>query len=363
MNKRLCALCLLLVALVCTRIFWAYPTHVPLLEEALDGSKTHWVTASAIELGFEQRSLQKAISAADDLNQFYCLLVIKDGKIVVERYFDGANAGKTYQLRSITKNVTSALTGITIEEGKLAGIDVSIETYFPDLATEKKSEISVKHLLNMSSGIDWDERKEILSLVNNEIKEPIRYVLSKEMKYQPGEKMKYNSITTHVLSRVLEIETGMPLHELAKTKLFEPLGIEKYEWEKDPEGYAWGGYGLQLTGRDLAKLGQLYLQKGNWKGEQLVPESWVIESSQKQIETGVEGLGYSNQWWHVDIEVYDQPIYYGQGYGGQALVIVPDKNMVIVALQNHFVLPARADEQWNDLVEQIIRPIEASVSK
>jgi len=316
----------------------------------------YWKTATLEQAAIDPKPVQKAIAAADAMDGFYALVVIRKGKLVLEEYFDGANVDGLYHLRSITKNVTSALTGIAIDEGQLPGTQQTIGKYFPDLVEAEKKNIQIQHLLNMSSGLEWNENKEILFVMNN-IEDPIGYALGKELRESPGKKMNYHSVMTHVLSRILEKETEKTIDQLAEENIIGPLGIQTYKWEKDPLGHCWGGFGLQLRARDLAKIGQLYLQKGNWEGKQIVPEDWVEKSTTSQIQTGVEGGGYSNQWWYAEIDFYDAPIFYGQGYGGQCLFIAPDKNLVIVAFQNHFVQSSTARNQWNNMVERVCRPI------
>ncbi|MFK7766373.1 MAG: serine hydrolase domain-containing protein [Mariniblastus sp.] len=330
---------------------------VSLLNATLDGKNSYWVSGLPEENGFDGDQLRGVVEEAEKLSNFYALIVIRNRKAIVERYFKGATPDELYHIRSITKNFTSALTGIAIEEKKLKGPDVNVKDYFPELLTGEKESITVRHLLNISSGLEWDEATEILSFVENRVANPIANVLSRPVMQTPGEKWNYNSITTHVLGRVVEKVTATSLDKLAETKIFKPLGIEEYAWEKDPEGFAWGGYGLELKPEDLAKFGQLYLQKGKWEGAQVVPESWVAQSAAMQIENGAEGGGYSNQWWYADMEADDEPIYYGLGYGGQGLVIIPHKNMVIVALQKHNVPSKRARDQSDSLVEKIARPI------
>ena len=328
-----------------------------LLTKNSSTGKSDWQTTDSEKLGFDTQALRDTVIKAESMHNLYALLVVRDGKIVVERYFGGTHADQLFHLRSVTKNFTSALTGISIEKGTIPDVEQSIAGYFPDLAKNGKEKIQIKHLLNMSTGIEWEERKEIMPLVMNRVPTPIAYMLKKPLVDKPGEKMRYNSIASHMLGRILEKENKVALHELAEAELFKPLGIENYAWEKDPNFHTWGGYGLQLRARDLAKFGQLYLQNGKWKGKQVVPESWVKASAQKQIDTGVPGGGYSNQWWYAGKEHYKEPLYYGQGYGGQGLVIVPEKKMVVVIFHKHDVPSKIADQQWDNMVESIFKPI------
>jgi CubicO group peptidase (beta-lactamase class C family) len=155
-------------------------------------------------------------------------------------------------------------------------------------------------------------------------------VLDRPLQTQPGEQFNYNSGNSHLLSAILQQATGQSTLAYAKERLFEPLGITKLEWARDPNNIYCGGFGISMTVRDMAKIGLLYLHQGAWQGKQLVSQEWVQKSLQQQSE-GWQPLGvYGYQWWlrpaHGDVK-YD--IYFASGYAGQYILIIPKLNAVV----------------------------------
>ncbi len=141
-------------------------------------------------------------------------------------------------------------------------------------------------------------------------------------------------------------------------KLFEPLGILEFAWEKDPQGNAWGGHGLQITARDLAAIGNLFLNNGEWNGRQVVPDSWVEKAKSDTGISPVAGVTYSNCWIQTKMEIDNSNVYFGIGYGGQALVVIPHRQMVIVVLQRDEVgrgFEKRQTEFLDTLVKEIYK--------
>ncbi len=314
-----------------------------------------WVEEDPALHGFDVKALDSVLQNAANLPNFYALLVIRNQKLVAEEYYKGKNANDLFHLRSITKNFTSALSGIAIQEGLLDSADMPIKKYFPAFIHGDKEAITIRHLLNMASGLEWDENEEIIDLIEHKIPKPVEYLLAKDLSEQPATRFNYNSLSPHVVAHIITKETNQSLHAYAKEKLFDPLGIKRFEWQKDPQGADWGGFGLQLTARDLAKFGQLYLNGGVWEGQQVVPQEWVQESANQQIGISGTTSGYSFQWWIS--RGLGAPIYYGQGFGGQALMLVPEKNLMVVAFQEYFVMNDQHTQQWRNFVEKVFVPI------
>ncbi|MDX1406949.1 MAG: serine hydrolase domain-containing protein, partial [Saprospiraceae bacterium] len=164
---------------------------------------------------------------------------------------------------------------------------------------------------------------------------------------------------SHIVADLISKHTGLPFEDYVKQRLFDPLGITRYSWERDPDGQVWGGFGLQLTARDLAKVGQVYLDQGRWQGSQLVPSDWVERSSVAQIEVPTSNSGYSLQWWIS--ESTGTRIFFGLGFGGQVLMVIPAKDIVIVALQEHLVSFSQSNTQWQNFATRIFGPVFRSV--
>ncbi|MBX2817561.1 MAG: beta-lactamase family protein [Saprospiraceae bacterium] len=309
-----------------------------------------WEFGDPANLGFDLDSLNAAVERASSTPSFYGLVVIRNEKIALERYFKGRNASTLFHLRSITKNVTSAVTGMALERGILSSLDTPAGQYLSDLSTGAKSDITLRHLLNMTSGLQWDEDAEVVPLIEHRFPDPVQMMTERPLVAEPGSTFNYNSVSPHLVSHILTQETGERFEELVEEMLLKRLGIENSSWEYDPQGRAWGGFGLQLTGRDLAKFGLLYLQNGVWEGNQLVPQSWVNLSSEKQYQFTHPSSGYSLQWWTSS---NFGGIFYGIGHGGQALMIIPSKNMIVLALQEHFVPGSQHTSQWRRFADSI----------
>ena len=314
-----------------------------------------WQSVSPESQGLNPDSVEKAIDAAAKLSNFYALLVVKNEKLVVEEYFKGKKAADLFHLRSVTKNFTSALTGIAIQENLLEGIEQSIQPFFPDLVKGDKTAITIGHLLNMTGGFEWKEDTEVLDLIEHRISDPVTEVLSRPLTDTPGSTFKYNSASPHIVSYIISQQAKQSFRQYAQKKLIDPLGIKTFSWTEDPEGAAWGGFGLQLRARDLARFGQLYLNDGTWEGKQIVPENWVNRSSTVQVDIPHSNWDYSFQWWISGN--LDTPIYFGLGYGGQTLMLLPEKNMMVIALQESLVSLEDNQAQWDRFVSRVFTPV------
>ncbi|MEX0290586.1 MAG: serine hydrolase domain-containing protein [Flavobacteriaceae bacterium] len=308
----------------------------------------------ALERGLNPDSLKQAIRNASNLPNFYGLLVVKDNELVVEEYFNGKTANDHYHLRSITKNFTSALTGIAIEEGLIDSLDLPVTAHFSDLDVSKEA-ITIKHLLNMTSGLQWNEGNEVIPLIEHRIQMPVNNYLSRTLTSSPGSSYNYSSVSPHVVATLISDRTNGSYATYATDKLFSPLGIANFKWEKDPQGNEWGGFGLQLLPADLVKFGQLYLNKGDWNNLPVVPNNWVELSQSAQITIPNSSTAYSLQWYVADNLKYK--VYYGQGFGGQALMLIPGKNMMIIGLQEYLVSFQQSRIQWNGFLKEVFNPV------
>jgi len=261
-------------------------------------------------------------------------MVIRHGRIVHEKYYNGNNKDSLVVVYSITKSVVSALIGIAIRERYLDGVDQKLSDIFPEYFTNisdpRKKELTLKHLLTMTAGLEpadatfetWQQRRDWC-----------RYVIERSLFSSPGQKFEYNSGLTHVLSAVLTKTTGVSTKAFADKFLFGPLGITNYTWYKDAAGFYLGGWGLRLTPRDMAKFGWLYLMDGMYNGQQIVPSYWVKESvSLHSYPEKTYGYGYS--WW-LDkpqdlVHHKEYQSFFALGYGGQFIWVVPELDIITV---------------------------------
>jgi CubicO group peptidase (beta-lactamase class C family) len=271
---------------------------------------------------------EAALASVDDripaeFSNVRSLLVVRDGRLVFERYYGGAALGQVFEVYSITKSLTSALVGIALADGKLESVDQRLVDFFPGYATAdgRLRQVTLADLLTMRAGFPPDP---IASSDNW-----IRTLMSRPVEHEPGSVFAYDTGSSHLLSAVLTKVTGRKASELARERIFRPLGITSgWRWRDDGQGVSIGGDGLAMRARDLAKLGQLYLREGRWNGEQVVPAAWVRRSTRMHATFGVPEQGYGYQWW-----VQRGPrgkAYAALGYGGQAVVVFPALDLVIV---------------------------------
>ena len=251
-------------------------------------------------------------------------MAVRHGYVIAECAFEPYDMDMWHVSYSMCKSIVGMAIGLLVEDGKLS-TDDKINDIF---STRKgplgflKKNVTVEHLLNMSSGVEFSEAGAISG--NDWRKE----FLNSGFKFEPGTSFEYNSMNTYMLSAIVTEITGQSLFDFCKERIFEPLGIKRVYWESCPQSITKGGWGLFMRIEDMAKLGILYLQKGKWNGEQVIPESWVYRSTSWQIETGKDdNEHYGYQLWIND----DRPGSYAfNGMLGQNVFIYPDIDMVIV---------------------------------
>lgn len=261
--------------------------------------------------------------SASPYTDMHHFLVLRHGNVICDCSFAPYRSGIWHISHSMCKSITSMAIGLLIDEGKLS-LDENIYNIFPGkvnpLIKIFRPEVTVRHLLTMTSGVTFNES----GIVSGN--DWLESYLNAPVSEKPGTKFQYNSLNSYVLSAIITERTGMPMDEYLKPRLFEPLGITDYLWEKCPRGITKGGWGLFMHTEDMAKLGQLYLNKGKWNGKQIIPESWAEASVTKKVDS-IEGTyGYGYQLW---MEERPGSFEYN-GMLGQNVLIYPDVDMVIV---------------------------------
>ena len=285
----------------------------------LDLSKDFEVGSRNV-LGIDTDQLDEGIEEAKKLDNFYGMAIIYKGRLVAEEYNQG-NADTKYAVWSVTKSVISALFGQLIDQSIIKDEFIEIGSFYPLLNDPLKERIKVRDLLTMSSGIPDNTSYPI---ENN----AINFILKKELLYDPGTYWNYTSAGTHVLSHILTQVTGEKAKAFAETHLFSKLSISNYSWSEDKEGISNGGYGLLLELIDMAKIGQLYLQNGISNDEVIISSSWIQKSAEMSIPFNAQkSRGYGYLWWMRLIN--GEKMYYAAGYGGQYIMIIPSKALVI----------------------------------
>ncbi len=293
------------------------------------------------------------------------LLVIRHGRVVYEKsyrhdygklfetapdrvpgpynYYDPAwypyeHGSDLHTMQSVSKSVTSALVGIAIRRGEISGVDVKALPYFsgyrvaPDARRER---MTLRDMLTMTAGIRWDETTIDYTDPANSCarmeasRDWIQFVLDQPMAAEPGSTFVYSSGVTELLSEVLRKATGKHADAYAAEHLFGPLGIERFYWKKTPSGHPDTEGGLYLRPRDLAKIGYLYLRDGVWDGKRILPEGWVRASTAPHADSSgdMARTKYGYQWWVLPGA---PAAFAGIGYGGQLLVVVPQRELIAV---------------------------------
>lgn len=294
-----------------------------------------WGVATPESVGLDPMALAEAAENADQIDRARSLLVIREGKLVYERYFRGTGPEVPADVRSVTKSVVSILAGIALRRGDLESLDDPITKYLPNdvfAVRPEHTQVTVRDLLTMAGGFAWDESAPASYNDWATSLDPVTYLLDRPFEATPGSDFTYNSAGVHLLGVVLERATGMTLPAFADLTLFRPLGIGTREWEPLNGDHVNGGSGIDLLPRDLARIGQLLLQEG-WSGTtSVVPPDYVADAvsghwSRLGSFGPVPSVGYGYLWW-LDLE---RRAYFAWGYGGQFIYVVPDLEMVVVA--------------------------------
>ena len=267
-------------------------------------------------------ALLRELDASKD-TEMHHFMALRHGKVICECNFAPYPKGMWHITHSMCKSITGMAIGMLIEEGKLK-LDENIYDIFSDqinaLSKIFRPVITVENLLTMTSGVTFNES----GIVSGN--DWLGSFLNASVNGKPGTEFQYNSLNTYVLSAIVTKRTGETLTEYLTPRLFGPLGITKYYWETCPKGITKGGWGLFLCAEDMAKLGQLYLQKGKWNGQQLVSEYWIEISTARHLKTQNDTYGYGYQLW---MEQRPGSFEYN-GMLGQNVIIYPDMDMVLV---------------------------------
>lgn len=267
-------------------------------------------------------ALLRELDASKD-TEMHHFMALRHGKVICECNFAPYPKGMWHITHSMCKSITGMAIGMLIEEEKLK-LDENIYDIFPDhinaFSKIFRPAITVENLLTMTSGVTFNES----GIVSGN--DWLGSFLNASVNGKPGTEFQYNSLNTYVLSAIVTKRTGETLTEYLTPRLFGPLGITKYYWETCPKGITKGGWGLFLCAEDMAKLGQLYLQRGKWNGQQLVSEYWIEISTARHLKTQNDTYGYGYQLW---MEQRPGSFEYN-GMLGQNVIIYPDMDMVLV---------------------------------
>ncbi len=364
-----------------------------------------WEVTSIYESNVKIDSLISLINQIENkkYNKIHSILIVKDGHLIFEKYYSGNdykywspssptfNAGlvdygidSIHNIHSATKAFTSILIGIAIDEGFIKSVDEPIFEFFPeysDLSDSLKSKITVEHLLSCTSGLEWNELDEpqgpsndlvklLAKILNPEISDEeykiilptddlLEFILSKPCVGEPGKKWYYSSGDLVLLGEIIKKATGSRMDEFAKKYLFEKLNTDKCKWELIDTNIvnAWGM--LKIRPRDLAKLGYLFLNNGQWQDKKIVSQDWLKKSSEKYIDIPflTEDWGkisYGYQWFQRNTKVNNESVdyFFRPGVGGQCVAVFPKYNAVFVTTGGFWP----SDGPVNEIIDRYIIP-------
>lgn len=305
--------------------------------------------------GISSRGILKFLDAVENgKNELHSFVIVRHGKIVSQGWWSPYGKDLKHVMFSVSKSFTSTGVGIAISENKLKLTDKVVSFFpnsLPDTLSTYMKEMTVRDLLMMSAGMETDP----LFTARTSTDWPKAF-LSAKIDHKPGTVFKYNNMATFMLAAIVQKATGEKLFDYLKPRLLEPLGIRNVTWDETPEGYTFGAIGLRIQSGDMAKFGQLLLQKGKWNGKQLVPEAWIAEATSFKIESNDPGnknpkelndwaQGYGYQFWRCRNNAYR-----ADGLGGQFIIVLPEKDAVIVLTATAANTQEELNLVWDNLL-------------
>jgi len=316
------------------------------------------IYANTFSQNIEAAKLDSAIALADKLietnsNEFFknveSFIVWRKGNVLFEKYYHG-HKDTLHHTQSQTKSIVSLLMGIAINKGFIKSEKVSVSSYFPEYFNAddtSKYSITIKDLLTMSAGFEWEEmipandpRNDNMNMYNSG--NYFHYAISRPIAIKPGLEFKYNSGCPVIVAGIIEKATQQPLDKFAEKYLFGPLNIKEYYWLKDRTGFCHAGGGLYLNPKDMLKIGILVQNKGKWGDSQIVSEEWITKLTQPYFVTSFDSSSYGFLWWIKEFTNNSGNIskrVSAEGAGGQKLYIFLEYELIIAFTENNYTTP------------------------
>lgn len=317
-----------------------------------------WESGSPAKHGFNTEKLEIAIGEANLKDFLHSLLVVKDGVLVVEEYFNGYKKEDPHIIRSVSKSFLSVLVGFALADNHIKSFDDPIKNYIPDLfipgTNPEMKSITIRNLLEMKSGIKRD--REFYSKAF-ESDNWVKTILEEDLVSEPGTEYNYSTAATHLLAVVLERAVTGNLLKYTYEKLLDPMNIDIAEWEKDPQGYYFGGNNMHFVPRDLALFGQLVLNEGGLDGNQIISKQWLEQSltdsrKEEDINWGaLHKIGYGYLWWLGELNGFKSQL--AIGHGGQFIIIIPELEMIVITTSEAYVYWDEADIQEREVLNLV----------
>ena len=336
-------------------------------------SKGDWKVSTPAEQGLDPMHVAELFYDATKSETLFGLLVVKNGYLIAEGYFnDGAVDRKNF-LQSVTKAYTAALVGIALDQGCLSSTDQKMMDFFPEFAGKitdpRKKQITIRDMLKMRSGYPWEERTapylDNLFFTDN-WRHWLRHIIDFPLISDPGTKYSYSNLTYHLLGIIVARACGTDLRSYGQKHLFTRIGADVGEWRTDTDNHNWGWGEISFTARDMAKFGLLFLKAGKYEGKQVLSASWVKESLQAYSEninyTGWFSsrlgsyfcdIGYGYHW--SSAKVGDHHFSFAWGHGGNLIVLLKELDMIIVTAANPlYKLPAGAGWKYEGAIIDLV---------
>lgn len=322
-----------------------------------------WPMATPASQAVSEAAVQTLLDGGAAHPFLYSMLVVRNGQLIAERYYNGAKSSELRNVASVTKSISGMLIGQALAEGKIASTTDTLAKLLPgELARTPNAYaagITLGQLLDMCGGQVWDEALRQRDATTAHDMTAFALALPSDGKVQ-GKVFTYTTAASHLMSPILRNATGMDEHALATRTLFEPLGITRSTWSRDGTGTVHGSFGLQLRTRDLMKLAWMAGQRGQWQGRTVVPAAWLAESHTPYVkglgDAGeLKNIGYNNLWWTGTMA--NMAVSLMWGYGGQLAIIVPAMNMCIATaaeLQLPYATAGANEQKVLDLVGRFL---------
>jgi CubicO group peptidase (beta-lactamase class C family) len=305
-----------------------------------------WELSTLTEEGLDPLQVAELYSNASELKTIYSLLIVKNGKLVAEEYFNEGSVEHQNNMQSATKSYFSALVGIALDQGCLTSVDQKMIDFFPEYADQisdpRKHQITIAHLLQMRSGYPWEESHPDLWDAFFEQGDWLPLIVHFPLTSDPGTEFQYSNFSTYLLGTIVSRACNVDFREFAEQYLFSAMGAELGEMWQDNFGYYY--INLHTTARDAARFGQLFLDDGKYEGHQVISTDWVHASLQSYTENPsgprvgrkFTQTGYGYQWWSAGSGEQDYQL--ALGHGGQVIALLDDFDMVIVVTADPFFL-------------------------
>ncbi|MFK0162277.1 serine hydrolase domain-containing protein [Rhizobium sp. NPDC090279] len=327
------------------------PTHAQDMDQSIWPTK-EWLTSTPEEQGMDSAALAKLV-AYGARNSFDSLLVVRHGRIVTEAYYAPYTGDIPHEIFSSTKAITGTLLRMVYKDGLLDRLDHPVLDFFADRrfanVDDRKKAITIQNLLDMTPRLDWDQgfeggkQQTMFDLARSS--NWTQFILDRPMAHPPGEVFNYSNGNADLVSAVITQLTGKLAEDYAREKLFAPLGIVDWHWDRDPQGLTMGHGMLYLLPRDMAKIGYLYLRHGEWEGKRLLPSGWADILDHRLVNVHASNdpnESYSNFIWVFP----DRHVYMANGKNGQLIVVFPDLDVVVVTT-------ARKQVQYRTLIDAV----------